>query len=112
MQSQAIEQLSDAAREGLGVFLAELGYELPPPMDPLDGVPDVTFPSVVAACAFDPETYQEQSMRWEMRHRHENGLIECGAVREFYHKPDQRRPTTEIVHRLYFAWKRGIGQKK
>ncbi len=46
------------------------------------------------------------SLRWELRHRHENGLIEAGVVVERRADPRATRPTLLISPSRYFAWLR------
>ena len=52
----------------------------------------------------------EESIRWYLRNRHINGLIESGAVLEVRLRPTQKRPQIRIVEPAWFDWMRGNGQ--
>jgi hypothetical protein len=39
-----------------------------------------------------PDLANESSLRWSMRHRHQNGLAAAGAVLEVRQRADQVRP--------------------
>jgi hypothetical protein len=43
-------------------------------------------------------------LRWQLRNRHQNGLVAAGAVLEIRSRPDQRRPLLIIEEERYFAW--------
>lgn len=46
------------------------------------------------------------ALRWELRFRHENGMIENGAVIERRADPRASRPSLLISASRYFAWLR------
>ena len=51
-----------------------------------------------------PEAHASlDALRWELRHRHANGLIEDGVVLERYSHPDASRPSLLISPSRYFA---------
>ena len=89
----------------------QAGIQLPGLLreDPMKDVPDVTFDNAVAAYHFDPKTYRSlDAMRWLLRHRRTNGLMDCGAVSELKHKTGQKRPTLRIHHRQWVAFSKGL----
>lgn len=51
-----------------------------------------------------PTLGTENTVRWQLRHRHQNGLVEAGAVLELRQRPDQRRPQLLIHVERYAAW--------
>jgi hypothetical protein len=90
--------------EQAGINLPGLLHE-----DPMAGVPDVTFTGIKEALAAAPDTYQSENvMRWKLRHRHKNGLMDAGAVTENFNGPKNARATYTINHRRWVAHERGI----
>lgn len=57
-----------------------------------------TFPNIVPS---------EASLRWYLRHRHVNGLAECGAVLELRSRPECRRHRILIAPAIFVAWAQG-----
>lgn len=57
-----------------------------------------TFPNIVPS---------EGSLRWYIRHRHLNGLAECGAVLELRSRPEHRRHRILIAPTIFLAWAQG-----
>ena len=46
----------------------------------------------------------EQAVRWLLRNRHANGLIESGAVVEFWSDPGHRRPKILLNPEQLIPW--------
>jgi hypothetical protein len=46
----------------------------------------------------------EQAVRWLLRNRHANGLIDSGAVIELWAKPGQSRPTILLDPEQMIPW--------
>ncbi|NEX15771.1 MAG: hypothetical protein C1943_03800 [Halochromatium sp.] len=46
----------------------------------------------------------EQTLRWAMRHRHTNGLVEFGAVIEKYMGTGKKKPRLFINVPRFYAW--------
>lgn len=46
----------------------------------------------------------EQSLRWLLRNRATNGLLECGAVVEIRSAPDQRKPRVLVNPPKLLPW--------
>jgi hypothetical protein len=64
------------------------------------------FESPREAAEDDPETYgTADSVRWLLRNRKTNGLLESGAVVERINRPGQTRPKLTIVHPKWVMWK-------
>lgn len=81
--------------------------------DPLDGVPDVVFESPQEALDEFPAVYRTMdAMRWALRNRKHNGLLDCGAVIEQSNVPGTKRPQLRIVHRNWVAHQRGLTNQK
>lgn len=54
--------------------------------------------------ATHPNLGTENAVRWQLRNRQRNGLVEAGAVLELRQRPDQRRPQLLIHIERYAAW--------
>lgn len=52
----------------------------------------------------------EESLRWPLRFRHDNGLVESGAVLEVWARPGQSRPKILIDESKYLTWMRDNSQ--
>lgn len=52
----------------------------------------------------------ENSLKWQLRHRHYNGLTAAGAVLEIRQHRDQQRPRLVIDEDRYFEWLREQGK--
>lgn len=66
-----------------------------------------------------PQTFHRQyphahtsmnALRWELRFRHQNGLVDSGAVIERWADPKASRPTLLISPSRYFGWLRAASR--
>jgi hypothetical protein len=51
----------------------------------------------------------ESSIRWYLRDRKTNGLLDCGAVVELRASPESERPRLFIDENRFLDWMRGRG---
>ena len=64
------------------------------------------FESPRQAATGEPAVYgTADSVRWLLRNRKTNGLLESGAVIERINNPDQKRAKLTIVHNKWIDWK-------
>ncbi len=54
-----------------------------------------------------PEVGSFNSLRWQLRNRHINGMLASGAIIEFYPGETRSRPTLFVDVPQYFKWQRG-----
>ena len=102
-------QFSNEALLGLSVFLSELAIVASkhPTLAQMTGQPEggpLIFKGVPDACKRFPDIYKIDAIRWQLRNRHKNGLIQCGAVLEVWPSGEAKRPQTKIVHEKYRLW--------
>jgi hypothetical protein len=72
----------------------------------LSDTPTKYYESPREAAEDEPAIYgTADSVRWLLRNRKTNGLLECGAVVERINNPDQKRPKLTIVHDKWVMWK-------
>lgn len=58
----------------------------------------------------NPDLVTMNQLRWQLRNRHQNGLVAASAVLELRSHADQRRPSLLIDEPRYFIWLREQGK--
>lgn len=75
-----------------------------------DSTPLQCLKTVATFCRRNPHIFaSEQSVRWYLRDRDTNGLLETGAVVELRASKDSQRPRVFIDEARFLEWMRGRG---
>lgn len=106
--NKALSKLDPAVIDGMTQFLNSVGLSVVPTDSLAEQAPlDMVFHSLKDAVAAYPDLYRSvDSIRWRLRNRQHNGLMEFGAVIEVWNNPDQKRPSLAINHRKWVEWYR------